>query len=81
MNFYYILKFSSNFQHIDFGSQESPLTDCELATISLLLVRNILKAPEQPGSETQYTIIWNLFSQGIDRVIINLLSLLQKVNL
>ena len=70
-------------QYIDFVSQESLSTHCGLVTTSLLLIRNILKAPERPGSKTSAhrTIIWNLFAQGFDLVIINLLSLLQKVNL
>jgi timeless protein len=101
---------------------QQPLSsdDSESVNHSLLLIRNILHAPERPpnmagvgdseaattsaqpgtsNSQTPYLgphshshgytadcsqqnrLLWNLFSQGLDRLLINLLACSQKVNI
>lgn len=57
---------------------------CESVNNCLLLVRNILHIPEVKNvqnSSLQNQIIWNLFTQSIDKVIIYLISCPQKVSI
>lgn len=71
---------------------ESPLNieQCDTINSCLLLLRNILHIPENkspssnciPGhSSIQNQIIWNLFTQSIDKIIIYLMSCPQKVSI
>lgn len=71
---------------------ESPLNleQCDTITNCLLLLRNILHIPETKSPSTngamvhssmQNQIIWNLFTQSIDKVIIYLMSCPQKVSI
>ncbi|EFX87102.1 hypothetical protein DAPPUDRAFT_307154 [Daphnia pulex] len=64
--------------------------DCELVNHSLLLIRNILHAPERPcqiavgecqvssttstQQQQQNRILWNLYAQGLSHLLINLLG-------
>lgn len=70
---------------------ESPLNVAQCDTINncLLLLRNILHIPENKTlssngtsaySSMQNQIIWNLFTQSIDKIIIYLMSCSQKVS-
>ena len=74
-----------------FPSQQPLSTDgSESVNDSLLLIRNILHVPERPASSPfaqnyesecsqQNRVVWNLFVQGFDRLLINLLACPQKV--
>ena len=83
--------------------------DCDSVSHALLLIRNILHAPERPSQTLQSTdasiqpgtnnsqapsqsheystvvcsqqkrLLWNLFAQGLDRLLINLLTSPHKV--
>lgn len=70
---------------------ESPLNiqQCDTINNCLLLLRNILHIPENRSpssngssvhSSMQHQIIWNLFTQSIDKIIIYLMSCPQKVS-
>lgn len=78
--------------HIKFiveSDLELNLEYCESINNCLLLLRNILHIPEVKSvqssplahSSMQNQIIWNLFTQSIDKVIIYLISCPQKVSL
>ncbi|XP_070496942.1 protein timeless isoform X3 [Chironomus tepperi] len=60
------------------------LTQCESINNCLLLFRNILHIPEhlhqhqQPYTSMQNQIIWNLFTQSIDKLLIHLMSCTQR---
>lgn len=69
---------------------ESPLNieQCDTINNCLLLLRNVLHIPENKSpspnstpvhSSMQNQIIWNLFTQSIDKIIIYLMSCPQKV--
>ncbi|CAH0557148.1 unnamed protein product [Brassicogethes aeneus] len=59
------------------------LEQCDSINNCLLLLRNILHVPEAKttvsNSSMQNQIIWNLFTQSIDKIIIYLMSCPQKV--
>lgn len=68
---------------------ELNMEQCDGINNCLLLLRNILHIPEyrnslsnvqMPHSSFQNQIIWNLFTQSIDKIIILLLSCSQKVS-
>lgn len=57
--------------------------ECETINNCLLLLRNILHIPEnvqqnQPHMPMQNQILWNLFTQSIDKLLIHLMSCPQK---
>lgn len=59
------------------------LNECETINNCLLLLRNILHIPEnvqqhQPHTPMQNQILWNLFTQSIDKLLIHLMSCPQK---
>lgn len=55
------------------------LSQCESINNSLLLFRNILHIPEnQMQTSMQNQIIWNLFTQSIDKLLIHLMSCSQR---
>lgn len=60
--------------------KESKLTpdDCESINNCLLLLRNILHIPEHRpagnGASMQNQILWNLFAQNVDKVLIQLMT-------
>lgn len=60
------------------------LTQCESINYCLLLFRNILHIPEgghdnkQPYTSMQNQILWNLFTQSIDKLLIHLMSCTQR---
>lgn len=60
--------------------KESKLTpeDCESISNCLLLLRNILHIPEHRpagnGASMQNQILWNLFAQNVDKVLIQLMT-------
>lgn len=71
---------------------ESPLNleQCDTINNCLLLLRNILHIPESKvpssngssvHSSMQNQIIWNLFTQSIDKIVIYLMSCPQKVRI
>ncbi|XP_046458348.1 protein timeless-like [Daphnia pulex] len=77
--------------HLLHLSQKQSLSsdDCELVNHSLLLIRNILHAPERPcqiavgecqvsstntSAQQQNRILWNLYAQGLSHLLINLLG-------
>ena len=58
-------------------------SQCESVNNCLLLLRNILHIPEclyqgQPHSSMQNQILWNLFTQSIDKLLIHLMTSPQK---
>jgi hypothetical protein len=68
--------------------QEDKLTEgeCESVSSCLLLLRNILHIPESHvipiGSgrcSKQNQILWNLFTQSVDKILIQLMTCPQKV--
>jgi timeless len=59
------------------------LNECETINNCLLLLRNILHIPENVQQYQQHTpmqnqILWNLFTQSIDKLLIHLMSCPQK---
>lgn len=52
--------------------------ECECINNCLLLLRNVLHIPEP--SSLQNSIMWNLFTHSIDKIILHLLSCPQKVS-
>lgn len=58
------------------------LSQCESINNCLLLLRNILHIPENvhqlPSTMMQNQILWNLFTQSIDKLLIHLMSCPQK---
>lgn len=59
------------------------IQQCESVNNCLLLLRNILHIPEnvhpqQPHTSMQNQILWNLFTQSIDKLLIHLMSCPQK---
>lgn len=58
------------------------LSQCEGVNNCLLLLRNILHIPENvhqlPNTSMQNRILWNLFTQSIDKLLIHLMSCPQK---
>lgn len=58
------------------------LNECETINNCLLLLRNILHIPEnvhyQTHTSMQNQILWNLFTQSIDKLLIHLMSSPQK---
>jgi hypothetical protein len=82
---------SSLFDFINFLLSQQPVSteDSESVNDSLLLIRNILHVPERPLSSIfqnysnecsqQNRVVWNLFVQGFDRLLINLLASSHKV--
>lgn len=79
--------------HMKYIMENEPtlnLEQCDGINNCLLLLRNILHIPENRNSSVniqgahtslQNQIIWNLFTQSIDKIIILLLSCPQKVNI
>jgi hypothetical protein len=79
------------FTFINFLLSQQPVSteDSESVNDSLLLIRNILHVPERPLSSIfqnytnecsqQNRVVWNLFVQGFDRLLINLLASSHKV--
>lgn len=61
------------------------ITQCESINNCLLLFRNILHIPEngqrshqQPYTSMQNQIIWNLFTQSIDKLLVHLMTCVQR---
>lgn len=75
-------------KHIIENDSELDLDQCNSINNCLLLLRNILHIPENrtvnsncpaTNSSMQNQIIWNLFTQSIDKIIIYLMSCPQRV--
>lgn len=68
---------------LEVDHKQLSLSQCESVNNCLLLLRNILHIPEslyheQPHSSMQNQILWNLFTQSIDKLLIHLMSSPQK---
>ena len=66
-----------------FQEEKRKLTEKECDSINncLLLLRNVLHIPETKSNHCtlQNQIVWNLFVQNIDKVLIHLMTCKQKV--